>query len=62
MTMQKNAYGELMVRYVGNRWQYIDRNRESDVHSLSEKESPVSNQEHGAVDQATKMTRTMSGK
>jgi hypothetical protein len=25
--MQKNGYGELMAKYVGNRWIYIDRNR-----------------------------------
>jgi hypothetical protein len=25
--MEKNGYGELMARYVGNRWIYIDRNK-----------------------------------
>ncbi len=25
--MQKNGYGELMAKYVGNRWIYIDRNK-----------------------------------
>ena len=25
--MQKNGYGELMAKYVGNRWLYIDRTK-----------------------------------
>lgn len=62
MTIQKNAYGELMVKYVGNRWQYIGRNREGDVVSLNEKESPGNSQAHNTADQADRMTRTMAGK
>lgn len=28
--MQKNGYGELMAKYVGNRWLYIDRNKKGE--------------------------------
>ncbi len=60
MTIQKNAYGELMVRYVGNRWQYIGRNRENDQRSSNDQERP--DQENRAVDLPDKTIRIMAGK
>jgi len=56
--MQKNGYGELMARYVGNRWIYIDRNKRGEG-ILKDGDDSALVRDTEAGDEASQATRSI---
>jgi len=60
--MQKNGYGELMARYVGNRWLYIDRNRQGEEILRDREGNPIRNGKKEKEEGLEKLTRSIVGR
>jgi hypothetical protein len=61
--MQKNGYGELMAKYVGNRWLYIDRNKEGNDILKDRDENPtIRNAETKTTEQTKQLTGSIVGR
>jgi hypothetical protein len=60
--MKKNGYGELMARYVGNRWLYIDRNGQGEEILRDREGNPIRHGKMETEDGAEKLARSIVGR